>query len=97
MFEPDLQAGTEVQLMRRSFSDFEYVRKRSEEILKLTENKNPFFCFYIDCGGRASAYSGTEGEEAEEQHWRSGHHLQVNQGRHTDFALPVSAGERGLR
>lgn len=65
MFEPDLQAGTEVQLMRRSFSDFEYVRKRSEEILKLTENKNPFFCFYIDCGGRASAYSGTEGEEAE--------------------------------
>ena len=64
MFEPDLKVGTEVQLMKRSFSDFEYVRERSEKILKLTEDKNPFFCFYIDCGGRASAYSGTEGEEA---------------------------------
>jgi hypothetical protein len=66
MFEPDLQIGTEVQLMRRSFSDFEYVSERSEEILKRVEGRNPFFCFYIDCGGRASAYSGTEGEEAEE-------------------------------
>ncbi len=65
MFEPDLQAGTEVQLMRRSFSDFEYVRERSEEILRRTEGGNPFFCLYIDCGGRASGYSGTEGEEAE--------------------------------
>ena len=66
MFEPDLKVGTEVQLMRRSFSDFEYVRQRSEEILKRTEGRNPFFCFYIDCAGRASAYSGTEGEEAAE-------------------------------
>ncbi len=66
MFEPDLKVGTEVQLMRRSFSDFEYVRQRSEEMLKRTEGRNPFFCFYIDCAGRASAYSGTEGEEAAE-------------------------------
>ncbi|MBN2000428.1 FIST C-terminal domain-containing protein [candidate division KSB1 bacterium] len=65
MFEPDLKVGTEVQLMKRSFSDFEYVRQRSEEILEQTRDKNPFFCFYIDCGGRASGYSGTEGEEAE--------------------------------
>jgi hypothetical protein len=66
MFEPDLKVGTEVQLMRRSFSDFEYVRKYSKEILKRNQDRNPFFCFYIDCAGRASAYSGTEGEEAEE-------------------------------
>jgi hypothetical protein len=66
MFEPDLKAGTEVQLMRRSFSDFEYVRKRSEEILERTRDRNPFFTLYIDCAGRGSAYSGTEGEEAEE-------------------------------
>ena len=66
MFEPDLKVGTEVQLMRRSFSDFEYVRRYSKEILKRTQDRNPFFCFYIDCAGRASAYSGTEGEEAEE-------------------------------
>ncbi|MCI0495210.1 FIST C-terminal domain-containing protein [candidate division KSB1 bacterium] len=66
MFEPDLKVGTEVQLMRRSFSDFEYVRKYSKEMLKRTQDRNPFFCFYIDCAGRASAYSGTEGEEAEE-------------------------------
>lgn len=66
MFEPDLKVGTEVQMMRRSFSDFEYVRQRSKEILKRVQGRNPFFCFYIDCAGRASAYSGTEGEEAEE-------------------------------
>jgi hypothetical protein len=66
MFEPDLAEGMEVQLMRRSFSDFEYVRERSKEALKRVKKRNPFFCLYIDCGGRASAYSGTEGEEAEE-------------------------------
>jgi hypothetical protein len=66
MFEPDLKVGSEVQLMRRSFTDFEYVREHSEKVLERAEGRNPFFCFYIDCAGRASAYSGTEGEEAEE-------------------------------
>ena len=66
MCEPDLKVGTEVQLMRRSFTDFGYMRRYSEDILKRVENRKPFFAFYIDCAGRASAYSGTEGEEAEE-------------------------------
>lgn len=66
MFEPDLTVGTEVQLMRRSFSDFSYVRRQCEEILARAAGRHPVFAFYIDCAGRASAYSGTDGEEAEE-------------------------------
>lgn len=66
MFEPDLKKGSEVQLMMRSFTDFEYVRRHSEDILKRIEGRNPFLTLYVDCAGRASAYSGTEGEEAEE-------------------------------
>lgn len=65
MFEPDLKAGSEVQLMRRSI-DFDYIRERSEDLLERVGNRKPFFALYIDCAGRASAYSGTEGEEAEE-------------------------------
>jgi len=66
MFEPDLTVGTEVQLMRRTTSDFGYVRKHSEEMLEKLSGRRPFFALYIDCAGRASAYSGTDGEEAEE-------------------------------
>lgn len=65
MFEPDLVAGSEVQLMRRSI-DFDYVGARSEALLERIGDRCPFFALYIDCAGRASAYSGTEGEEAQE-------------------------------
>ena len=65
MFENDLQAGSEVQLMRRSI-DFNYVGKRAEELLARLEGRTPFFALYIDCAGRAAAYCGTEREEAEE-------------------------------
>jgi len=65
MFEPDLKPGAEVQLMRRSL-DFAYVRSRAEEILGRVGDRKPFFALYIDCAGRASAYCGTEREEAEE-------------------------------
>jgi hypothetical protein len=65
MFEPDLKAGSEVQMMRRSI-DFDYIRERSKDLLERVGNRRPFFALYIDCAGRASAYSGTEGEEAEE-------------------------------
>lgn len=64
MFEPDLVVGTEVQMMRRSFSDFNYMRESCEKILDQVKDRNPLFLLYIDCAGRASAYSGTEGEEA---------------------------------
>jgi len=65
MFEPDLKPGSEVQLMRRSL-DFVYIRRRAEDILGRIGNRKPFFALYIDCAGRASAYCGTEREEAEE-------------------------------
>jgi hypothetical protein len=65
MFEPDLEAGSEVQLMRRSI-DFEYIGQRAELLLSRLGNRKPLFALYIDCAGRASAYCGTEGEEAEE-------------------------------
>ncbi len=65
MFEPDLKAGDEVQLMRRSI-DFSYMQKRCEDLMSLVGDRKPVIAFYIDCVGRAAAYSGTEGEEAAE-------------------------------
>jgi hypothetical protein len=65
MFENDLKAGFEVQLMRRSI-DFEYIGRRADQLLAQLGNLTPFFALYIDCAGRASAYCGTEREEAEE-------------------------------
>ncbi len=65
MFEDDLQEGSEVQLMRRNVY-FDYIAKRSEDLLERVGNRKPVFALYIDCAGRASAYCGTEREEAEE-------------------------------
>ncbi len=65
MFENDLRAGFEVQLMRRSI-DFDYIRRRSQDLLERVGDRRPFFALYIDCLARASAYCGTEREEAEE-------------------------------
>ncbi len=63
MFEPDLKAGNEVQLMRRSL-DPKYV---TEAIATLKKNvSNPSFAFYIDCGGRAKPFSGVGFEDADE-------------------------------
>lgn len=68
MLEDDIQAGVEVQLMRRNTSDFAYIRQRSEELLKSieAEGRKPFLAYYIDCAGRASAYCGSDREEAAE-------------------------------
>lgn len=65
MFGDDLQAGCEVQLMRRSI-DFEYIGKRVEDLLRRVGDRKPVMALYIDCAGRAGAYAGTEREEAEE-------------------------------
>lgn len=65
MFEPDLQAGMEVALMRRSI-DFEYIAERTRQIFDKAEGRQPFFALYIDCAGRASLYCASEREEAEE-------------------------------
>ena len=65
MFENDLKPGFEVQLMRRSI-DFDYVGRRADELFGRLGRRTPLFALYIDCAGRASAYCGTEREEAEE-------------------------------
>jgi len=61
VFEPDLKPGTEFQLMRRDVS-LEYVYERTAALLNEIEGE-PVFAFYIDCAGRASAYSGMHNEE----------------------------------
>lgn len=66
MFEPDLVPGSEFQLMGRSM-DFDYVSRRVLDLVHRVEaTRRPFLAFYIDCAGRASAYSGTDEEEAAE-------------------------------
>jgi hypothetical protein len=65
MFGDDLEAGCEVQLMRRSI-DFEYIGRRVAGLLAKLGDRTPVLALYIDCAGRASAYCGTEREEAEE-------------------------------
>jgi hypothetical protein len=65
MFEPDLKVGHQVQLMRRSI-DFGYIGKRAEDLLATLGDRKPLFAVYIDCLARASAYCGTDGEEAAE-------------------------------
>src|SRR5438067_11956353 len=64
MFEPDLTAGTEVQLMRRSI-DFGYIGQRVDELFARVGSRRPFLAVDIDCAGRASAICNTDGEEAE--------------------------------
>ena len=65
MFENDLKAGSEFQLMRRSI-DFDYIGQRADDLLQRVGDRRPIFALYIDCAGRASAYCGTDREEAEE-------------------------------
>jgi hypothetical protein len=64
MFGDDMQAGTEVQVMRRTL-DLDYVRRRAEEIYAGLGDRTPFLATYIDCAGRAGAYCGTDFEEAQ--------------------------------
>jgi len=65
MFENDLRAGCDVQLMRRSL-DVEYVGQRTRSLLAKLDDRKPVFAFYIDCAGRAAAYCGLDEEDAVE-------------------------------
>jgi len=65
MFENDLKAGSEIQLMRRSI-DFDYIGRRANDLLDRLADRNLILAVYIDCAGRASAYCGTEREEGAE-------------------------------
>jgi hypothetical protein len=64
MFGDDMQAGTEVQLMRRTL-DLDYVRARANELLARVGDRDPVLALYIDCAGRAGAHCGMDFEEAQ--------------------------------
>jgi hypothetical protein len=63
MFEPDLQPGMDIQLMRRSI-DLDYIEKRADALFARLGDRKPLLALYVDCAGRAAAYSGTDEEEA---------------------------------
>lgn len=63
MFEPDLEAGDLVQLMLRDV-DYGYIGSKIHEHLAGKAGRRPMFALYIDCAGRASAYSHLDQEEA---------------------------------
>ena len=64
-FGDDLQEGRQVQMMRRSI-DLQYMAERVAELQRRTAGRRPILALYIDCAGRCSAMSGSEGEEATE-------------------------------
>ncbi|MDR1658350.1 MAG: FIST C-terminal domain-containing protein [Deltaproteobacteria bacterium] len=65
MFEPDMVAGTEFQVMFRSL-DLDYIHPRIESLYSglALKNYEPTFALYINCAGRAGAYSGSDLEDA---------------------------------
>jgi small ligand-binding sensory domain FIST len=65
MSDTYLQPGMQCQLMRRQI-DFAEIRKRADALVESVRDRRPFFAMYVDCAGRASAYVGTDREDAEE-------------------------------
>lgn len=63
MFEPDLREGDLVQLMLRDV-DYSYIGDKIRAHLERSAPRQPVFALYIDCAGRASAYSHLDKEEA---------------------------------
>lgn len=64
LFEPDLKTGDQVQLMQTSMK-LDYMRQEADKFIKrLDSKKKPIFASYIDCVGRAAAFSKTETEDA---------------------------------
>ena len=63
MFEPDMVAGTEFQIMYRSL-DLDYMEPRIENLFARLEGREPVFALYIDCAGRAAGYGGIDLEDA---------------------------------
>ena len=66
LFEPDFQVGTMVQIMSRDNSlMLQSVQAGVEAANRTPAHGQPLFHLYIDCAGRASAFSGAAVEEAE--------------------------------
>lgn len=64
MFEPDLVAGSEVQLMHRNLEP-DYLNSVIDGVKDIIHKLNPVFSLYINCGGRARPFSGVNFEDAE--------------------------------
>jgi small ligand-binding sensory domain FIST len=77
MFEPDLAEGTEIQFMVRDTERMtESARENTERLMETlhADKKRPLFGIYIDCAGRAGAYSHRTTEEASEVQKVLNHH-----------------------
>jgi small ligand-binding sensory domain FIST len=64
MYNDDVVAGTQVQLMRRRI-DFDEVRARTRELMERLDGRRPVLALYADCWARRSLMCGTNGEDAE--------------------------------
>ncbi len=64
MFEPDLQAGSKVQLMRISY-ELGYIGRQVEELVAGLGGRRPLLALYADCAGRAQAASPLEEEDGD--------------------------------
>lgn len=63
MFEPDMVAGTQFQIMFRSL-DMDYIEPKIQEIFEKLDDRELVFSIYIDCAGRCAGYGGIEMEDA---------------------------------
>lgn len=63
MFEPDMVEGVEFQVMYRGL-DLDYMIPRIESLFEGLGGREPVFCLYIDCAGRAAGTSGSDLEDA---------------------------------
>ena len=63
MFEPDMVEGTEFQIMYRSL-ELDYMKPRLDALFAELQGRKPVFALYINCGGRAAGYGGSELEDA---------------------------------
>ena len=63
MFEPDMVAGTEFQLMFRSL-DLDYMKPKIDSLFSRLDGREPIFAVYFDCAGRCAGYGGVDMEDA---------------------------------
>ncbi len=63
MFEPDMVAGTEFQIMYSSLG-MDYMKPKIEGLFQGLGNRKPVFAVYIDCAGRCAGYGGKDLEDA---------------------------------
>lgn len=65
MCGPELQEGCQIQLMHRLI-EFDKIQEGVETLFSSIAERKPLFAFYINCAGRAGAYSGNDREDVVE-------------------------------